>query len=314
MKILVTGGTGLIGSHLIPSLVTRGHEVSVLTRNENKAQKKFAEKINFILGNPTKQGSWVNELASMDVIINLVGANILKKRWSKKRKIELYDSRILSKNNILDALKNHISNDSSKKYLLISPSGVDYYPQSEIKEFVENDPVADNFIGKLCKDWEPNNGDLSNSNIRIVVFRLGVVFTSSGKGAEMMFLPHKFFIGSWLGNGKQHFSFIHIDDLVGAIIWALDNKEIHGTFNLVSPETLSLKETTKIGGKIMKRWTWLFLPGFILRIILGKRADLLLKGRKVSGKKIQDAGYTFLYPTIESALTDILGKKNNDVE
>lgn len=310
MKIFLTGGTGLIGGHLIPSLLENKHEVFVLTRNEKKAQKKLGEAVNMIIGNPTEQGPWTDKLGEMDVIINLVGANILRKRWSKKRKEELYNSRILSKTNILDALRKHSSNNPDKKFTLISPSGVDFYPDSEAKEFIETDSVADNFVGGLCKDWEPNNEDLKDLNIRTIVYRIGVVFTKTGKGAELMFLPHKFFVGSWLGNGKQHFSFIHIDDLIGAILWALENEEVEGTFNAVSPETFSLKETTKIGGKIMGRWTWLFMPGFILRIILGKRADLLLKGRKVSSKKIQDAGYTFLYPTVESTLIDILGKKN----
>ncbi len=310
MKIFVTGGTGLIGGHLIPNLLKNNHEVFILTRNKKKAQKKLGDKINTVVGNPTEQGTWMDNLGEMDVIINLVGANILRKRWSKKRKEELYNSRIISKNNVLDALRKHSTSNPENKIIFISPSGVDFYPVSETGELNETDPVADNFIGTLCKDWEPNNEDLKGLNVRIIVFRIGVVFTKTGRGAELMFLPHKFFVGSWLGNGKQHFSFIHIDDLVGSIIWALENEEVQGTFNLVCPETFSLKETAKVGGKIMGRWTWLFMPGFFLRIILGKRADLLLKGRKVSSKKIQDAGYTFLYPTVESTLIDILGKKN----
>jgi uncharacterized protein (TIGR01777 family) len=310
VRIFVTGGTGLIGRHLVPKLIETGHEVFILTRNPEKAEKKFNDKVNIILGNPTEKGSWMDKLADMDAIINLVGENILRKRWSKKQKSRLYDSRILSKNNVTEALKNETSRNPDKNYILISPSGVDYYPTSETEEFVENDKEDDNFIGNLCNDWELNVDELKHSNIRAIVFRTGVVFTRTGKGAELMFLPHKFFVGSWLGNGKQHFSFIHIDDLIGAIIWGLENPDISGVFNAVSPETLSLKQTTKIGGKIMGRWTWLFLPGFILRIVLGKRSDLLLKGRKVSNQKIQDAGYKFLYPTVEVALTDILGKKN----
>lgn len=309
MKVFITGGTGLIGRHLIPKLIDKKYDVYVLSRNQEKAQKKLGDKVTVIVGNPTEGGSWIDELANMDVVINLVGENILRKRWTRKQKIKLIESRVESKNNILNALKKQVSSNPNKLFTLITPSGVDYYPPSKTEEFTEMDPPAKNFIGDLCKKWEPNFEELEGSNIRTVVYRIGVVFTRTGKGAELMFLPHKFFVGSWLGNGKQHFSFIHVDDLVGTIIWAIENDKIEGVFNAVSPETSSLKETTKIGGKIMGRWTWLFLPGFVLRVFLGKRSDLLLKGRKVSSKKIQEAGYKFLYPTIEETLTDILGKK-----
>lgn len=309
MKVFITGGTGLIGRHLIPELIDKKHDVYVLSRNQEKAQKKLGDKVTVIAGNPTESGPWMDELANMDAVVNLVGENILRKRWTRKQKIKLLESRVESKNNIFKALDGHMLTNPNKKYTLISPSGVDYYPSSKTREFTELDPPADNFIGDLCKNWEPNIKHLELTNIRTVVYRIGVVFTRTGRGAELMFLPHKFFVGSWLGNGKQHFSFIHIEDLVGSIIWAIENDEVKGVFNAVCPETASLKETAKIGGKIMGRWTWLFLPGFVLRILLGKRADLILKGRKVSSNKIQEAGYKFLYPTIEDTLIDILGKK-----
>lgn len=307
MKVFVTGGTGLIGVHLIPQLIENKYEVYILSRDPKKVERKFGNSVHGVIGNPTEKGEWIDQLLNMDIIINLVGENILRKRWSNKQKSKLYDSRVLSKNNILNALSQFQSSNPDKQYTLISPSGVDYYPTSKDREFDESDLPVDNFISNLCRDWEVDTSNLKN--VRAIVFRFGVVFTKTGKGAELMFLPHKFFIGSWLGNGKQHFSFIHIDDLTGVILWAISNKEVTGTFNAVSPETLSLKETAKIGGRIIGRWTWLFMPGFVLRLVLGKRSDLLLKGRKVSSKKIQDAGYKFLYPTVEMALTDILGKK-----
>ncbi|MDH5403765.1 MAG: TIGR01777 family oxidoreductase [Candidatus Heimdallarchaeota archaeon] len=303
MKVFITGGTGIVGNILVDELLKKNHEVTVLTRNISNVKNKWKATVNLVEGNPNKIESWTNEVNGHDGIINLAGANIFDKRWTKNRKKELIKSRVDVGLNLIHA----INQAQNKPKVIVSVSGVDYYPSDGSDySYNEDDTNSDSFIGSLAKQWE--NSVLNNNlpNLRTIVYRMGVAFSKTNKTAEKMFIPHKFFVGGWVGSGKQWYSWLHVADFVNLLLWGLENDNINGIYNGVSPEPMQMKEIAKIGGKILGRWTWTFIPGFILHIVLGERAKLLLDGRKVSCSKIQKTGFQFKYPSIHSTLEDIL--------
>ncbi len=300
MKITVTGSTGLIGTHLIPKLIDGGHEVTIITRNRQNAEN-LSDEVKIVEGNLYEMGNWCNIIKSEDVIINLAGENIFSKRWTNGQKKKILDSRSIITNNLASVVESEDGNISQ----IISMSGVDYYPSDLIKTYNEEDNPADGFLGEVCKNWEKPILGISKENVKRTVLRMGVVFSKTGKGAEKMFLPHKLMVGGKLGSGKQIYSWLHIDDFVGSILFAID-EQLDGVFNVVSPDTKSMKELAVIGGKILKRPTWTWLPGFILKIVLGERAVMLLEGRVVSPEKIINKGFTYKFIKAEDALSDIL--------
>lgn len=304
MRIFITGGTGVLGSDLIPKLLSKNHEISVLTR-QSKLKKDWVDKVTIIQGDPTIKGEWMDSLEDQDVIINLAGQSIISKRWSKKQKLKLYDSRIQSSRNIVETI---VDRKLTPK-VVISPSGADYYPPHKDKVYEETDTPQDSFLGNLTKDWEAEFTPLHDVGVRTVIFRFGVGFSRTGKLTERMFLPHKLFVGGWIGSGKQWLPILHIDDFSGVMIWAMENESMDGTYNAAIDDDQTMKNLAKIGGKIMGRWTWTFVPGFVLKLVLGTRAQLLLNGRKMSPKKLLDTGYKFKFATAQAVLLDVLGKK-----
>ena len=299
MKIFIAGGTGLIGRLMVKELLDKNHEITILSRNEKKVEKQWGGKVKGIEGNVMHPGSWQDELNGYDAVVNLVGENILKRRWTKKRKQILYDSRVESTKNLVSG----VQKASEQPKIFVSVSGADYYPADMDKVFSEEDNAGTSFLSKVCADWEAPLSELEG--VRTAIFRFAVAFSHSGKTAELMFIPHKLFAGGWVGSGKQPLMVIHVEDMVRSIMWALEN-DVEGIYNSACPEMLRFKEVAKIGGKILHRWTWTWMPGIILKIILGKRADTLLKGRFISTEKIQQAGYAYKYKTVKDILEDVL--------
>jgi len=302
MKIFVTGGTGSVGDILVQNLLDSNHDVTVITRDKNHVDNTWKDQVQIVEGDVTQPGDWLDHLAGQDGIVNLVGENIFGKRWTEKQKQRILHSR----SDPAEILVNHIKSMDNPPSVVVSVSGTDYYPTSEDQIFEEDDPRGDGFLADVCEAWESPIRSLKESGVRHVIYRMGVAFGYSGGGAERMFLTHKFFVGGWVGSGSQIYSWIHIRDFAGLLQWGLEHNEIEGTYNGVAPEYKSMKELAEIGGTIMGRWTWTWAPGFMLKLVLGERAKLLLKGRAVSSEKVRDAGYQFKFPDAESALADIL--------
>lgn len=294
MKIAITGGTGMVGSYLIPLLQEENHEISVISRSKTQM-----EGCTLIQADPTKAGEWMDQLSEIDVIINLAGENIFRKRWTSKQKERLINSRVLTTINAVQS----INKSKSDSPVIISISGSDYYPNNENNhKFKEDDEPGNSFLSMLCEKWEKPLEEC-NPRVRKIVFRMGVILSHTGKGAERMFFTHKFHIGGWIGNGKQIYSWIHINDVVNAISYVLKN-EVTGTFNLIA-NNQTMRSLVKIGGRLMGRWTWTFVPSFLLKIILGERAEMLIGGRALSNVKLIDSGFSFTYTNAEDALKEI---------
>lgn len=294
-KILISGGTGLIGKELSKRLYEKGHEIAIIGRT-NQIQI------------PYQIYSWneIEKIENVDYIIHLAGANIGEKRWTVKRKKQILDSRIETSNLLFEK----IPPKSKNLKAIISASAIGFYGAiNSDKIFTEEDAAANDFLGETCKKWEESVDKFQKLGIRIVKIRTGVVLTKTGGALAKMIVPFKFGFGSALGNGKQFMPWIHIEDLCDIYTKAIEEKQIQGIFNAVAPEFTTNYNFTKTLAKLMNKAFWFpNVPSFVLKLMFGKMAEILLKGSRVSPQKIIDSGFTFKFPNLEKALADLTNK------
>ncbi|MBW8049331.1 MAG: TIGR01777 family protein [Cytophagales bacterium] len=297
--VLITGGTGLVGTRLTELLLEKGYEVCYLSRH-----KPDNPKVPTYLWRVEDQYIENDALSNTDHIIHLAGESIAESRWNRKRKKEIYDSRILSSKLLYEKLKT-ISN---KVKAVISASAIGYYGDTGDQLITEEAPVTNDFLGNLCRDWENAIHQVEGLNIRVVVLRIaGMALTRKGGGLPKMAQPIKYFIGAPLGSGRQYLSWIHLDDLCKMFIWALENDEIKGIYNAVAPEPVTNAQLTKAIAKKLHRPLLLpNIPKFVLKIILGEMGEVLVGGSKISSAKIQKKGFQFQYAVLDDALDNIM--------
>ncbi len=283
-KVLVLGGTGFIGSYLIPYLSKSGYEIYLLTRNPGKA-KKFSSKIKIIKGNPLQLKDWSEIAKKVDIAINLAGQNIFG-RWTKKYKELILESRIKSTENIVFALK--------PGAILVNASAVGYY--------------GNDFLSKVCIEWEKKALAGKEKNLKVIILRIGVVLGKGGMFARILPI-FKLGLGGTIGKGKQWFPWIHIEDLVRAIHFLIQ-KPYEGIYNLVSPNPATNEEFTKILAKILKRPAFLKIPDLILKLILGEVSQLAIASIKAYPNGLLSLGFNFKFPCLEEALRDLIKREN----
>ncbi len=297
--VLVTGGTGLVGRHLCKHLKNAGYDVAILSQvRYNKSEF------------PIFYWNWkdqeIDEIAlkTSDFIIHLAGANIAGQRWSKKRKELLIDSRVKSTQFLQNKLKE--LQLSPKAFITASATG--YYGMVTTDTvFKESDPASTDFLGEICSQWEKAGAEVYDPRIRTAQIRTGIVLTAKDGALGKMMPPIKLGMGSPLGSGKQKMPWIHIEDLCNIYQLALENPEIYGAFNAVAPEMETNKSLTKAIAKAVNRSIVLpNVPGFVLKIMFGEMAQILLTGSHASSQKIQDRGFKFKFPSLSGALNDLL--------
>ena len=293
-KVLITGGTGLIGKRLSFLLASRGYEVRILSRNDssNSVYKTF-------VWNVTEQ--YINDSAfeGLNHIIHLAGAGIADKRWSEKRKKEIIASRVASTNLLYNTVKRLKTPLSS----FISASATGYYGSVTTETiFEEIDKPAKDFLGKVCSLWENSIFQFNEIKIRTVALRTGIVLSKDGGALKKMKTP----VITALGNGKQYMPWIHIDDLCELYLKAIEDEQFKGAFNAVSSEHISNLSFSK---KISKIFNHPFLaigaPSFILQIVFGEMSTIILNGSRISANKIQQAGFNFKFENLEKALKNL---------
>jgi uncharacterized protein (TIGR01777 family) len=297
-KILITGATGLIGRYIVKALHSRGDEILILTKNSESARKTFP-----YLTRITEWNDILNlKDEKIDGIIHLAGMNLGDKRWNEKVKKELYDSRINTTRKIVEL----ISTMQNKPEVLLSASGVDYYGDKGSEDVYEDSPPADNFTGQLCKDWENEALKAEKYGVRTVVIRTGFVIAKNSKAVDKLTLPFKMFIGGTIGRGTQYMSWIHIDDLTGIYLFALDNHNVRGAINGTAPNPETVKTFCKNLAKALHRPSLFPVPSFAVKIIAGEIAQMILSGRKALPKKIIELGYKFQFENALDAWKDVL--------
>jgi len=297
--ILIAGGSGLVGKHLSKHLHSKGYQIRLLSR-KILVDSTFPSFVWDVQNNTIDK----NALQNVDYIINLAGTNIGEKRWSKKQKKAILESRIKSSQLLFETVKNE--KIPLKAYISASATGY-YGAITSEKIFDENDVAAIDFLGSVCQQWEESSRSFLELGIRNVQVRTGVVLTTKGGALEKMLQPIKIGFGSALGSGKQYMPWIHSADLCNIYELAIRNDKMKGAYNAVAPEPINNTEFTHKLAKQLQKKIWLpAIPSFLLDIVLGEMASIILKGSRVSPYKIQEVGFTFAYPTLSSALEEIL--------
>ncbi len=301
--ILITGGTGLVGRALVKQLVEKGYKVIILTRKIPEING--SENISYASWDIQKGTIDVNAVTNADAIIHLAGAGVMDKKWNDSYKKEIEESRTKSSALLVNTLKNN----EHKLRMIASASAIGWYGEDKIPNhyFTENEKADDGFLGAVCLKWEQSIEAAALQGIRVCKLRTGIVLSKEGGAYAEFKNPLKFGIAAILGTGKQMVSWIHIDDLCRQFIYALENEEMNGSYNAVAPSPVSNKALTLAIAKSVrgKNFIPIHVPTFILKIMLGNRSIEILKSATVSCKKIKDAGFTFLHPSVESAVNDI---------
>lgn len=299
MKIVLAGATGFIGERLVRRLREEGHALTILTRQrrENK------EGVSYARWDGKTVEEWATSIDGSDAIINLAGEPIAAKRWSKSRKDLILSSRVNATKAIVEA----IAKATKKPEVLLNASAVGFYGDVKEGEVTESHPPSSDFLGTTCAKWEEAARKAEASGVRVVRFRTGIVLEKNGGALKKLLLPFNLFVGGPLGTGRQWFPWIHIDDEIGAIVFALTNKSLSGPVNLAAPEPATMHGFCKALGRAVGRPSWAPVPGFVLQIVLGEMSTMLLGGQKIIPKKLLEAGYKFQFPQLDMALRQVVG-------
>ncbi|GLI36263.1 TIGR01777 family oxidoreductase [Desulforhabdus amnigena] len=303
MKIFMTGGTGFVGGYLTRKLAQEGHEITVLSRSRRKAHEGVSH-ISFTRGDPKVPGPWQEILAAHDVVINLAGTSIFSP-WTKKTRQSILESRVLSTRNVVDALSGN-----GKDKVLLSGSAVGYYGgRLDDEVLIESSPPGRDFLSEVAIQWEREAQRAESFGVRVVICRFGIVLGKKGGALSKMIPPFNLYFGSPLGSGKQWFPWIHEEDLSRIMEFLIENKNIYGVVNCMSPHPVRNRELVKALADALGKPAFLpSIPGFMLKMIMGDFANVILKGQRAIPQKLMDAGFEFKYPLLKDTLKDLLGR------
>ena len=300
--VLITGGTGFIGSTLTRALIEKKYSVIILTRSPEK-RIAFSTCISYAGWDIVNQTIDKEAIANADHIIHLAGAGVADKRWTKKRKQEIVDSRVKSSLLLVESLKT-IPN---KVKTMVCASGIGWYGPDPLipnpKPFEEDAPAHEDFLGNTCRLWEQCIVPVTQSGARLVKLRTGIVLSREGGALPQFKKPLRFGIAAILGNGRQMISWIQKDDLVNMFITAIENEKLTGVYNAVAPQPVSNRELTEhLARSTRKFFIRIRVPSFLLRLFLGEMSIEVLKSATVSAEKIKATGFIFKYPEIKDAI------------
>jgi uncharacterized protein (TIGR01777 family) len=295
MRIAVTGASGLIGGALVPALAAQGHEVLRLVRREARAAGE-------VRWDPATGSIDRPSLEGLDSVVHLAGENIAAGRWTQTRKARLRSSRVGPTRLLAETL----ATLERKPRVLVSASAIGCYGDRGDSWLTEKEPPADDFLGRLSVEWEASAGPAAQAGIRVVHPRTGIVLSPSGGALAKMLPPFRLGLGGVLGSGAQFFSWIALDDVVGAIGHLLERGDLAGPVNVVAPVPVTNAEFTKTLGRVLGRPTVLPVPAVALRLALGEMADAVLASARVRPERLVATGYRFRFPELEDALRHVL--------
>ncbi len=312
MKILISGGSGFIGSHLTAGLVRDGHEVVVLTRGQPRAfHAPHAGEgpgggLRYVTWDAkSPAGAWVSELSGSDAVINLAGSSIGGGRWTRRRMAELIASRLAPTSAIVGAIERTPAN--RRPAVLVSAAGIDYYGDRRDDAVVTEDgPLGDSFLARMGQVWEAAAQKAEPLGVRVARIRTAMVFGKEAPAFRLIVLPVRLMVGP-LGDGRQWFTWIHIDDLVGIYRLAFQDERLSGPINATAPDVRRQRDVAREMGRVLHRPALIPVPAFLLKLALGQQSELLLDGRRAAPEKAQAAGYQFRFGGLPEALEDLLG-------
>jgi uncharacterized protein len=296
-RILIAGGSGLIGRHLTQKLVQKGYETAWLSRRKTSSHPSF-------LWDHRKELLDPNAIRFAEFIINLSGHNISEGRWTNRRKQEILDSRVQSTRLIHQRVRE--SGKVLKGY--VSASAVGFYGRATMQKILtEDDPPGNDFLAQVCCQWEQAARQFAERQTRVVCLRTGVVLSTRGGMLPKVILPVRLGLAAAFGSGRQFLPWIHLDDLCDMYIRAIENPGMAGSFNAVAPQPATCQEFMQALSKVLRRPLWLpNVPALLLKLVLGEMSTLLLEGSRISAARITASGFTFRFPDLASCLSDLL--------
>ena len=299
MRIIITGGTGFIGTALAKSLLLDGHQVWILTRNPQTSH--LPEGARGVSWDGRTTNGWESLVSQVDAIVNLAGESLGSGSWTKARKHRIVSSRVEAGRVVTEAIRK--ANPRPK--VLIQASAVGFYGPHGSEVVTEDFSQGRGFLAEVCRDWEPSTQPVEQLGVRRVVVRTGVVLSKEDGALQRMLLPYKLFVGGPLGNGRQGFPWIHPADEVAGIRFLLENDQATGVFNLSAPEPLSNADFGRILARVIRRPYWFPVPAFAIRLLLGEMSTLVLDGQYMVPNRLLELGFRFRFEKAEPALWDL---------
>jgi hypothetical protein len=301
-KVVVTGGSGFVGRALAAELVGRGDAVTVLTRDPERARGKLPAGVRCAAWTPERGGAWAAELEGAAAVVHLAGEPVAQ-RWTDEVRRRIVSSRVDSTRVLVDAL----GALTRQPAVLVVASAIGYYgPRPPDEELTEESAPGSDFLATVVQRWEAEARRAEAPGVRHAELRVGVVLGEGGGALEKMILPFKLFAGGPVGSGKQVVSWIHRDDVVGMILFAIDDPRVTGPLNAVAPRAVSNAELAAAMGAVLHRPSWLPAPGLAVKLLLGEAAMVVTSGQRVVPRRALDLGYVFRRPDLRAALASIL--------
>jgi uncharacterized protein len=300
MRVVILGGSGLIGAALAKSIAANGNEAVIVSRRPERTAVQPG--ISSAKWDGETPDGWQPLLEGALAVVNLAGENIGAKLWSAERKEQLISSRVRSGK----ALMNALELTKNRPEVLVQASAVGYYGTSLTQTFVDDSPIGADFLAGICREWEAATQDADQLGMRRLVIRTGVVLDARHGALPRMVIPFCWFVGGPLGSGRQWLPWIHLQDEVEAIRYLIENQQANGAYILSSPNPMTNAEFGRALGAVLRRPYWAPVPGFAMKAVLGEMSTLVLDGQKALPEKLTRAGYAFRYPTLKPALEQIL--------
>lgn len=298
MNILITGGTGFVGTELCPMLLREGHYLTIVTRSPKKHKNEQAKNQQFI--------SWDSELVSAmneaEAVINLAGENIFGQRWTDEVKKRIYSSRIDNTKKLVEAIKQA----DMPPEVMVSASAAGYYGGRGTDVLDEQEPPGDGFLARVCVDWEAAAQPVQDAGVRLAIPRLGIVLEKGGGALQKMLPPFKLFAGGPIGRGTQFVPWVHRHDLCRGLLFPITNTDFEGAYNLNAPNPVTMETLAEALGEALNRPSVFRVPEVALNLVMGEAAKPILESLRLTPANLQEAGFEFRFPYIREALSNIL--------
>ncbi|MBK7977782.1 MAG: TIGR01777 family protein [Deltaproteobacteria bacterium] len=304
MRVAITGATGFVGRALSRALDERGDEVVAFTRDPEAAADRLEPEAVAVRWDPDDVVAIASSLAGVDAVVNLAGEPVVGKRWTAAQKARIHDSRVHGTRALVQAL----AQAEPRPSVFVSASAIGYYGTSGNQELDESAPSGTDFLAGVCRDWEAEALAAQDAGVRTVVIRVGVVLGADGGALPKLLLPFKLFVGGPAGDGQQWVSWIALDDLVGLVLFAIDQQRVRGVLNGTAPNPVTNRELSETIGHVLGRPSFLPAPSFGIKALLGEAATVVLDGQRVVPARALELGYGFRFVEPDAALRAILGK------
>jgi uncharacterized protein (TIGR01777 family) len=298
MKVLITGGLGFIGRHLCNLFLSRGEQVTAVGFRSQQNSISH-DSFDYISADTSQKGPWLEALEDSDVVINLAGKTIFK-RWTETYKQLIYDSRILTTRNLVEAMP------ENKEIVFCSTSATGYYGAGGENILSEDSPNGDDFLATVGRDWESEALRAEKKGIRVVITRFSIVLGQDGGIMAKMMPAFRSFLGGPLGDGRQWFPWMHMDDLLSAFVFLIENQKLRGAFNLCSPNPVRNQDFVRALGRVLKRPAFMPAPAFMIRLLMGELGAVIMCSQRAVPQRLLEHGFHFEYPDIEAAIKNII--------